>query len=322
MTTPKESKGSVERIVNYEGGVLLAGDVQVVCPAGAISKMDDPMAIKIVLEKPSTHCGMIVTNGLENEVMFIAPVINLQPSGQVFRKPVTLKTKLTIETDASSSDVLILHGTKARDGKIIWEDITHQSSIDLEKKDLRVNINRFSRIVALLRLTSILAKDIVTRLTILGFSYTMSVLFKDCHPHSPFGELALAFMSHDVYHEVRYRDHPSSVLMQLKENGYEELSTIDRPESNRIYNYENIKISVLLGQDFTLTDGELESTNLIVDSATWWSTGLVIKRSLKGIDGVRILCGKIGIEGQYGHILEETFCELGEQNEQIVDNYC
>ena len=316
--TFKKKQKSVEGIVNYDGGIFFAEDVQVICPNGVISESDDHVAIKIVLEKPSTHCDMIVKNGLINEVMFIAPVLNLQPNGQVFKKPVTLQTKLAIETDAfRPSDVLVLHGTQARDGKIVWEDITHQAIIDPQKKDMKVETNRFSRIAALLRLTSILAKNVVTRLNLRGFHYTLSVLLKDNHPHSPHGELALVFMSHDVYHETCYREHPSSVLMQLKGNGYEELCSIDRPEGNRVYNNEYLKVSFFLGRDYELTDGELEST-VKVDSSTWWSTGYVKTWPLTGTDGVRILCGKIAIVGQYGHILEETFCGLGEQIEQSV----
>ena len=303
--------------MNYEGGVLFAEDTQVIFPNGAISKLDGDLAIKLIVEKPSTHCDMIVKNGLQNEVMFITPVINLQPNGQEFKKPVTLQTKLTTETDAfRPSDILVLHGTQAMGGKVVWEDITDQCTIDLEKKELNVQIYHFSLITTLLRLTSILAKNVVIRLNLLGFNYTMSVLFKNDHPHAPLVELALVFMSHDVYHEPCYREHPSSVLMQLMGNGYEKLCTIDRPESNRVYNNEILKVSLLLGQDYELTDGQLESA-VQVDPSTWWSTGHVIRWSLTGTDGARILCGKIGIEGQYGHILDGNFCELGKQNEEI-----
>ena len=313
MTPPKfnRNQSKVEGIVNHEGGVLFAEDIQVIFPNGAISKLEGDVVLKIFLEKPSAHCDMIVKNGLENEVMFIAPVLNLQPSGQVFNKPVILQIKLSTGTDAfCPSEVLVLHGTRATDGKIVWEDITDQSTVDLEKKELKVQIFGFSLIATLLRLTSIFAKDVINRLNRLGFYYTMSVLFKNNHPHSPLGELALVFMSHDVFHETRYREHPSSVLTQLKRNEYETLRTIDRPESKRIYNNETLKVSLLLGQDYEPTDGQLER-NVEVDSSVWWSTGHVLKWSLKGTDGVRILCGKIGIEGQHGHILRETFCELG-----------
>ena len=313
VATAKENEGKVEGvgIVNYEGGVVVAEDVQVVCPYGAIGKEDGNVTIKITLEKPFTHCDMIVKNGLENDVMFIAPVINLRPNGQVFKQPVTVTTKLTIGKEAFGNSGLILHGAQARDGKIFWQDITHKSKIDLEKKEIKVEIKGFSRIVALLRLTSILTKSVITRLKLIGFNYTLSVLFKDNHPHTPFGELALVFMSHDVYHEQCFREHPSSALMQLKANGFEELCSIDRPESNRIYNNESLKVSVLLGQDYQLTEGQQESTDFIVQSSSWWSTGHVVKLPLKGTDGVRILCGRINIEGQYGHVLEETFCEMG-----------
>ncbi|XP_078354085.1 uncharacterized protein LOC144638728 isoform X1 [Oculina patagonica] len=312
VTTSKENKSQVQTfgIVDYKGGVVVAEDVQLTCPTGAVGQSEDPVPIKITLEKPSTHCDMIVKNGLQNDVMLIAPVINLQPNGQVFKKPITLTTTLTIDEHSSRNDVLVLHGTQTTDGRIVWEDFTHKSKIDLENEKLEVEINHFSRIAVLLKLTSILAKDILTRLNISGFHYTLSVLFKDNHPHTPFGELALVFMSHDVYHEKCYREHPSSVLMQLKGNGFEEMCSIDRPESNRIYNGENLKVSLLLGRDYKLTDGHLERTDCIVESAIWWNTGHVIQMSLKGSDGARILCGKIGVEGQHGHILENTFCEL------------
>ena len=315
IATAKENEGNVVavEIVNCEGGVVVAQDVQVIFPNGAIGKLEGHVTIKIILEKPFTHCDMIVKNGLENDVMFIAPVISLQPNGHVFKQPVTVTTKLAIEKEASLNDVLILHGTQERDGKIVWKDITHKSKIDLEKKEMKVEIEEFSRIAALLRLTLILTKHIITRLNLTGFHYTLSVLFKGNHPHAPYGELALVFMSQDVYQVRCYREHPSSVLMQLKSNGFQELCSIDAPESNCIYNNENLKVSVLLGQDYMFTNGQLESTDFIVESSTWWSTGHVIKLSLKGSDGVRSLCGRIGIEGQCGHVLEETFCELGKQ---------
>ena len=316
VATAKENEGKFKAVgtVNYEGGVVVAEDVQVICPYGAIDKEDNHLTIEITLEKPFAHYDMIVKNGLENDVIFIAPVINLLPNGQVFKQSVTVTTKLTIGKEASLGDVLILHGVQAKDAKIFWQDITHKSKIDLEKKEMKVEIEGFSRIAALLRLTSILTKNIITRLNLIGFNYTLSVLFKDNHPYTPFGELALVFMSHDVYRESCFREHPSSALMQLKENGFEELCSTDRLESNRIYNSESLKVSVLLGKDYKLTDGQLESIDFIVESSTWWSTGHVVKLSLKGTDRVRILCGRIGIEGQYGHRLLETFCELGKCN--------
>ena len=300
--------------MTYEGDVVVfkeTKEVQVICPHGAIPEHVNHLTIKITLEKPSTHCNMIVKNGLENDVMFIAPVVNLQPNGQVFKKPVTVTTRLTIDRKASPSDVLILHGAQGRDGKIVWQDITHKSNIDFEKKEMKVEIEGFSRITALLKLTSIFTKNIITRLNLIGFHYTLLVLFKDNHPQAPFGELALVFMSHDAYHEKCYREHPSSVLVQLKGNKFEELCSIDRTEGSRVYNNEILKVSVRLGQDYKLTEGQSESTDLTVESSTWWSTGHVVKLSLESFDDVRVLCGRIGVEGQYGHVLEETFCELG-----------
>ena len=146
--------------------------------------MEDPVAIKITLEKPSTHLDMIVKSGLQNDVMFIAPVLNLQPQTVECSRNLTLTTALTIDKD-SSRDVVSFHGTQNRDGKIVWEDVTHKSKIDLENKKFTVKMDRFSRIAVLLKLTSILAKNILTRLNLLGFNYTLSVLFKDNHPRAP-----------------------------------------------------------------------------------------------------------------------------------------
>ena len=299
---------------------MVAADYQLECPPGALEKWDEPLAIKITLEKPSKHYDMLVKNGLENDVIFIAPIMNLQPNGQTFQNPVIVTAKLAIDENTLENNILILHGTQTRGGKIVWEDITHESEIDLQKKEVKVQINNFSLLAALLSVlrtpyyTAILAKDILNRVNWLGFNYTLSVLFKDNHPHSPLAELALVFMSQDIYHEQCYREHPSSVLMQLKGQGFEELCSIEKADSNRIYNNESLKVSVRLGEDYKLADGELEIDELTVDSSTWWSTGHVIKLPLKGVDGARILCGKISVEGQQGHTLRESFCELGKKN--------
>ena len=90
------------------------------------------------------------------------------------------------------------------------------------------------------------------------------------------------------------------------------MCSISRPESNRIYNGENLKVSLLLGQDYELIDVQKENTDFIIQSSALWSTGHVIQISLKETDGPRILCGKIVVEGQHGHVLEDKFCELGE----------
>lgn len=302
-------------VVNHEGGTVVAPEFQLECPPGALEQSDGRLAIKITLEKPAKHYDMLVKNGLENDVVFITPIINLQPNGQTFKKPVMVSTKFTIEKN-TVRNILVLHGTRTGGGKLVWEDITHESKIDLEKKELKVQINHFSLVVLvrMLSLTTILAKDILSRVNWLGFHYTLSVLFKDNHPLTPLAELALVFMSRDIYHEQCYREHSSSVLMQLKGQGFRELCSIENPGSNRIYNNESLKVSVLLGQDYKLADGQLESNDLIVDSSAWWSTGHAIKLPLKGVDGARILSGKISVEGQQGHTLKETFCELGEKN--------
>ena len=50
-----------------------------------------------------------------------------------------------------------------------------------------------------------------------------------------------------------------------------------------------------------------------VGSSVWWSTGHVIKLPLQGSSAdAKILCGRITVQGQHGHIREDHFCELDE----------
>ena len=311
MNTNVESVG----IVTSKGGMVVAKGVQVTCPPGAINTSESPLTIKITVEEPSKHYGLIVRKGLQNDVAFGAPIIDLQPNGQLFQKPVIVRTKLDAGEANCTIKFIILHGTKAENGKVIWQDVSHNSKFDEEKSEVRVEIDRFSLIAVLrlLRSTLILTKDIVSRFNLLSFNYTLTVLFKANHPHSRYGELALVFMSQDICHEEYYREHDNSALMQLKRDRFQELCSKDGRGSNNIYNKENLDVFVHLGEDYqladTLQDGSLAVS---VDSPVWWSTGLVIKLPLQGSGEVRILCGRIRVHGQYGHASEYHFCEKGE----------
>ena len=59
-----------------------------------------------------------------------------------------------------------------------------------------------------------------------------------------------------------------------------------------------------------------------MDSSVWWSTGHVVRLSLQasGTDA-KILCGRIVVEGQYGHVEEDHFCQQGEFHFAIDINY-
>ena len=122
-------------------------------------------------------------------------------------------------------------------------------------------------------------------------------------------------MSQDVYHEEFFREHETSALVQLVAEGFREICvrSVDDHEEKRVYNYENLQVSVCLGEDYKLSDIQL---NLVVESSHWWSTGHVLKLPLESTKNVRILCGKINVKGEYGHSIERQFCELGE-----LDNY-
>ena len=279
-------------------------DVKLVFPPGAV---ESPLHVTLTLENPSRYCGLIAQKDLENDVKFCAPIINLQPSCHVFKKPVTLTTKLKLG-NFNFDDVLILHGTETRNGQIIWQDISHNSKINEKNSEVNIETERFSVIWTLLRLTAIRTKDIICRFNLLAFDFTMSVLFNEV---SNPNELALLFVSKDVHCEQFYREHHTSELVRLKDVGFRELHvhSIGGQEERRIYNHEDLRVSVCLGEDYKLANIQHD---FAVESYLWWNPGHVIKLPLERTKDVRILCGKIRVKGKYGHTSQRQFCELGE----------
>lgn len=298
-------------IVTSEGGSVSVNGVKLTCPPGAV---DDPVNIKLKLEEPQRYCGLILNHGLENDLIFGAPIINCQPNGQTFKEHVTLTIAVDRNEKGNSTDaLLVLHGKPTTDGRIFWEDITQNSKFDLEKKELKVEIAQFSLIAVLLRLTWVHTKEIVTRLNVISFKYTLSVLFKSNHQNSPFEDLALMFMSQDIYQEQFYRERDDSALVQLKSDGFEELGSNVGQESNYIYNKESLTVSIQLGEDYKPANDKQQSTTFTVDSSVWWSTGHVVKLPLQGSGAdAKILCGRVVVRGQHGHVREDHFCQQGE----------
>ena len=308
-STFEESQSGTEMniasaIITRDGGVVDGYGIKLVCPLGAVDK---PVHIKITLEDPSKFYGLIVQKDLENDVIFCGPIINLHPNGHLFQKPVTLTSNLNME-DVRYDHVLILHGKEAIDGKISWEDITHASKIDVKNGEVNIEMKRFSFITALRRMTLIRTKEIVTRLNVWAFNYKLAVLH-----NMNLDEIALLFVSRDVYGEKFYRECETSALVQLKAEGYRELRIrfLDEHEERRIYNHENLKVAVRLGEDYKVAEGN-DNHSFAVESYVWWNTGHVMKLSLEGTKDVRILCGKISVEGEYGHNSKGYFCEPGE----------
>lgn len=283
--------------------------LKLVCPAGAV---DSPVHVTITLADPSKYCGLLVQNDLENDVMFCAPVINLQPSGHIFKKPLELTIKL--ETKNYPFEVVILHGTEVKEEKIIWRDITQKAKISETRLELNIKTERFSDILALLRLTSIRTKDIVSRLNLWSFNCTMSVLFNE-KPGSDECEIAFLFVSQDVYNEQFYREHETSALVQLKTEGFRELQvrSVDEQEEMRVYNREKLQVSLFLGDDYKTCNPQHSQQGVVVESPVWWSSGHIIKLPLKSTEGdIRILCGNITVKGEFGCDWKRHFCELGE----------
>lgn len=299
----RETTKATSGFITSEGGEVSADGVRLVCPPGAV---DNPVYINITLEDPVKYYGLIVKSGLENDIVFASPIVTLHPNGHLFKKPVTLTTKIMI--DEGNEGLLVLHGTEARDGKISWLDISQKSIINVEKKELSIEIERFSLIWNLLTLTRIRTKEIVSRLNLSPFSYTLSVLFKG----SSFDhELAFVFMSQDIFHEPYYKEHDASALPQLCNDGFKLLLSADGPTDKRIFNSESLQVSVRLEEDYKLAAKQPSTIQVSVDSYVWWSTGHLIRFPLEAITDVRILCGKITVEGQYGHNSAYHFCEQG-----------
>ena len=291
-------------LIGNRGGVVREDGVKLMFPPKAVVR---PLHVKIALENPSRYYGLIIEKDLENDVIFCAPIINLHPNGHFFQEPATLTFYLNIK-HFKCDNVVILHGKEAVDGKICWEDITEMSKVNVRKAKVTTTVKGFSFITALLKLTWIRTKEIVTRLNLVAFNYTLAVLL-DLN----FNKLALLFVSQDVYGEEFYRESETSALVQLKAEGYIELlvRSVDEHEEKRIYNHETLKVSVCLGEDYKPTNGH-DNHSFTVDAYSLWNTGHIITLSLEATKDVRILCGKIYVEGEYGHRGEGYFCELGE----------
>jgi len=254
------------------------------------------------------YYGLIVQRGLENEIVFASPIVTLHPNGLLFQKPVTLTTKIKI--DKGNDGLLVLHGTEARDGNISWLDISQKSVTNATKKEVSIEIERFSLIWNLWKLTQISTKEFVSRLNLSPFNYTMSVLFKT-NSFDPHDELALVFMSQDIFHEPYYREHDASELVQLSKDGFKLLRSADGPTDKRIFNSESLQVSVRLGEGYKLKKEEPSIREVIVESHVWWSTGLAVTIPVEAIGDVRILCGEIRVEGEHGHNSAYQFCEQG-----------
>ena len=297
---------NLARIITHKGGEVSGKLVLLKIPAGAVSH---PVSVQVTKEDPSKYYGLILQKNLENDVRLCAPILKFQPRGCRFRKPVTLSVTYSIN-DCRCENFLIFHGTIERDGEVTWQDLTQNASIEKTFAGVQVTIEikGFSIIAALLRLSVIRAKDIVTRLNLLAFNYTMAALVS-----AQKNELVLLFVSQDLYNETFYRNHESSALVRLKKQGFTEVHvrSIGEQDEKGIYNSESLQVSICLGEDYKFLDNESCNFHLNVDSYVWWNTGHFIKLPLENTRDVRILCGKISVEGQFGHRSQKHFCESG-----------
>ncbi|PFX27791.1 uncharacterized protein LOC111327147 isoform X3 [Stylophora pistillata] len=301
---------TASKIVTDKGASLSVKGVNLICPPGAVK---DPVRIQLTLEEPHRYCYLIARCDLHNDVSFVAPIINCQPNGQKFEKSVTLRVTLNSKRVESDGDLLVLHGTRTGQNQMIhWEDVTGDSRFDLQTQKLEVRISQFSFFKTLKVLTVVNTKKIVTRLNLMPFNYNLSVLLKTNQQQRAFDELALVFMSQDTYQEEYYRDHDDSAIMRLKKDGFEELPTNSTNAQGNvcIYNNETLIISIQLGEDYKLVNNQKECFEVVVDSPVWWNTGHAIQLSLQASNtNSKIVCGKILVKGEHGHVRESKFCQ-------------
>ncbi|KAJ7388867.1 hypothetical protein OS493_035207 [Desmophyllum pertusum] len=120
-------------------------------------------------------------------------------------------------------------------------------------------------------------------------------------------------MSQDIYQEQSYREQEDSALMQLKSDGFEELGSNVGQERGYIYNQESLTVSIQLGEGYKPVNSQQESIEFTVHvhSSVWWSTGHAIRVTLQGssadANSPKILRGRIAVQGQHGHVLEDHF---------------
>jgi len=122
-------------------------------------------------------------------------------------------------------------------------------------------------------------------------------------------ELALLFVSQDVYNEQFYKEDETSALAKLKSEGFKELHVRSIAGEKCIYSNEYLEICIRLGKDYSLADSRQEKTGLTVLPDVWWYEGQVIKVPLKWTADVRMMCGTITVQGEHGHTSERRFRE-------------
>lgn len=86
---------------------------------------------------------------------------------------------------------------------------------------------------------------------------------------------------------------------------------MEEQEEKRIYNSETPHISVRVGEDYKLLHSQEGNTRFTVHSYTLWNMRKLIKFKLERTKDVRVLCGTISVQGEYGHASKWNFCERG-----------
>ena len=304
-------------VISSTGGIVTEENIILVFPPGAV---ENPVSVSISLEDPSRYYGLIVQHSLENDVIFGAPVIRLQPDGLLFKKPVTLTVKFEIG-DFTCNDIVILNGREERSGMITWEDVTPNSvatTLDKPNAEVQIEMEHFSLTTILLTVVRFTQFHLLTRFNLMPFHYTLSVWLNDNCVSPKSDELALLFVRQDVYHEQFYEEQESSAMKELRNKGFRKLHVrhINGHQETGIYNSETLHISVCLGEDYNLAGRQNEMTSdFKVDSCIWWNMGYAVTFSLeKSMKDVRIACGTVTVKGSFGHISETKFCEVGKLN--------
>ena len=250
--------------------------------------------IRVTLENPTMHYQLFLQAGLINSVIFAAPVIKLEPHGLAFTTPATVRVKLD-KIKHPKDNIVVLHAMD-RGGKRHWEDVTEQSVFEEEGNTVSIRLAHFSYTEVLFVRPWVQVKHILSKLALVSFDYRLTVFAKRDILHPPYSNLALVFMSRDVYHLKVYREDKTSAITLLKNEGFEELGVTDSSPSNDLYNEgvvshnEGIRIKLYkLGSDMKFAPGTNPVESVTVDSTIWRSAGYILKFKLEYTENVNAL---------------------------------
>ena len=283
-----------ESVLDKSGGILSAGDINVVVPPGSIP---NETKIRVTLEDPADFYSTFDDAGLMSSVVIAHPVVRLEPSGASFSAPLTFSTILP-HGIGEGEELLVLHGSHNDDnpGKCTWEDITDTACFDSESGTLTAKLAHFSRLMILLYKLVIQPKVIVSWLNLKCIWYHMMLFCKKNAPYAPYTDVRIVFLSEDIYQLPGLCEHEDVLVEKLKREGYKGIFDYNDNETY-IKNGEMLTITLDLDPGFELSPGESSNTKeLVVYAYKWWTNGEQLGFVVNGDNVCETLSGRIHVK--------------------------